>query len=265
MFARLACTRANKVTVWFQRDQSTPTKIKIDFDSNIDDLKEAIFCATDKGQYQATYNNEPLRPLASVPRNTTDHMPIVFTRISNIPPPSEQTQTKKNKYQQSGITVAGGNGKGQELNQLYGPRGICIDNDKSIYIADFSNHRIVKWKLNSNTGKIMACGNGKENQLYNPRDIIFDKQNKSFIISDVGRRRVVRYFDKNQKTLISKIIRKFGRHQKKQQIIISNIFCEGLTIDNNGYIYVSDYEKHEVRRWEEGDEEGELVAGGNGQ
>ncbi|CAF4019430.1 unnamed protein product, partial [Adineta steineri] len=176
-----------------------------------------------------------------------------------------QTQTKKNKYQQFGNTVAGGNGKGQELNQLYGPRGICIDNDKSVYIADFSNHRIVKWKLNSNTGQIMACGNGKENQLYNPRDIIFDKQNKSFIISDVGRRRVIRYFDKNQKTLISKIIRKFGRNQKKQQILISNIFCEGLTIDNNGYIYVSDYEKHEVRRWEEGDEEGELVAGGNGQ
>ncbi|CAF0750132.1 unnamed protein product [Adineta steineri] len=93
MFARLACTSANQVTVWFQHDQSTPTKIKIDFDSNIDDLKEAIFDATDKGQYQATYNGETLRSSASVPRNTTDHMPIVFTRISNIPPPPGKSKT----------------------------------------------------------------------------------------------------------------------------------------------------------------------------
>ncbi|CAF4079781.1 unnamed protein product, partial [Adineta steineri] len=66
--------------------------------------------------------------------------------------PIEQIQTKKNQFQQFGITVAGGNGSGQELNQLSYPRGMFIDNDKSIYIADCSNHRIVKWTLNSNTG-----------------------------------------------------------------------------------------------------------------
>ncbi|CAF0932841.1 unnamed protein product [Adineta steineri] len=170
-------------------------------------------------------------------------------KISVISLP-EQIRTKKNKFQQSAITVAGGNGKGQELNQLYCPNGILIDNDKSIYIADLLNHRIVKWNLNSNTGQIIAGGNGQgnqNNQLYSPRDIIFDKENNSFIISDWRNRRVLRYFDKNQ------------------QIIILNIICWGLTIDKNGFIYVSDHENHEVRRWKQRDKRGELVAGGNGE
>ncbi|CAF1445094.1 unnamed protein product, partial [Adineta steineri] len=165
----------------------------------------------------------------------------------------QQSQTKKNKYQQSAITVAGGNGYGQELNHLNHPFGIFVDNDKSVYIADFSNHRIVKWKLNSNTGQIILGENGKgnqNNQLNDPVDIIFDKENNSFIISDMGNKRVIQCFDQNQ---------------TNQQILISNIDCYGLTIDKNGFIYVSDYVNHEVRRWKQGDKNGELVAGGNGK
>ncbi|CAF0789752.1 unnamed protein product [Adineta steineri] len=90
----------------------------------------------------------------------------------------EQIQTKKNRFQQFAITVAGGNGEGDDLNQLYSPEGIFIDNDKSIYIADPWNHRIVKWKLKSSTGQIIAGGNGQggqNNPLKEPTDIIFDK------------------------------------------------------------------------------------------
>ncbi|CAF1093010.1 unnamed protein product [Adineta steineri] len=169
------------------------------------------------------------------------------------PPNLKQIQTKKNKYQQFGITAAGGNGNGQELNQLNYPQGICIDDDKSIYVADHYNDHIVKWKLNSNIGQIIAGGNGKgnqNNQLNWPTDVIFDKKNNSFIISDIENNRVIRYFDQNQ---------------INQQIFISNIRCYGLVLDKDGFIYTSDCDKHEVRRWKQGDAKGELVAGGNGQ
>ncbi|CAF4167123.1 unnamed protein product, partial [Adineta steineri] len=165
----------------------------------------------------------------------------------------EQIQTKKNKYEQFGITVAGGNGQGQKLNQLSNPEEIFIDNEKSIYIADSYNHRIVKWKANSNKGQIIVGRNGQgnqNNQLNEPRVIISDKENNSFIISDCGNKRVIRCFDQNQ---------------TKQQLIISNIYCLGLTIDKNGFIYACDFENHEVRRWKQGDKKGELVAGGNGE
>ncbi|CAF3927674.1 unnamed protein product, partial [Adineta steineri] len=139
---------------------------------------------------------------------------------------------QKNRFQQFGIIVAGGNGEGQKLNQLSYPEAIFIDNDKSIYIADKWNHRIVKWKQNSDTGEIIAGGNesGNRNNQLN--------------------RRVIRYFDQNE---------------ANQQVLISNINCEGLTIDKNGFIYASDCWNHEVRRWKEGDVKGELVAGGSRQ
>ncbi|CAF1001308.1 unnamed protein product [Adineta steineri] len=166
---------------------------------------------------------------------------------------SREIQIKKTKFKQFAITVAGGNGYGDRLDHLSNPEGIFIDNDKSIYIADSLNNRIVKWKLNSNTGEIIAGGNRKENQnnqLNHPINIIFDKENNSFIISDWGNERVIRYFHQNQTS---------------QQIIISNIYCLGLTIDKNGFIYASDWINHEVRRYKQGDGEGELVAGGNDQ
>ncbi|CAF0992496.1 unnamed protein product [Adineta steineri] len=165
----------------------------------------------------------------------------------------EQIQPKKNNFQQFAITVAGGNGNGHQLNQLSNLYGIFIDNDKSIYIADSLNHRIVKWKLNSNTGRIIGGGNGsgnQNNQLNYPTNIIFNQKNNSFIISEWQNKRVIRYF---------------GQNQTNQQIIISNINCWGVTIDKNGFIYASDCENDEVRRRKRGDKKGELVAGGNGK
>ncbi|CAF4217750.1 unnamed protein product [Adineta steineri] len=160
-----------------------------------------------------------------------------------------EIQAKTNKFQQYAITVAGGNGTGHKLNQLSQPRGIFIDTDKSVYIADFLNDRIVKWKFNSYNGQIIVGGN-QYNQLNHPTDIIFDNKNNSFIISDNTNKRVIRYFDKNQ---------------TNQQILVSNINCSGLTIDKNGSVYVSDCENNEVRRWKQGDKKGELIAGGNGK
>ncbi|CAF1013910.1 unnamed protein product [Adineta steineri] len=171
----------------------------------------------------------------------------------DIKPIPQQIQTKKNQYKQFAITVAGGNRKGDQLNQLCDPHGMFIDNDKSVYIADCSNQRIMKWKLNSTEGQIIAGGNGQgnqNNQLHGPIDIIFDEKNNSFIVSDLHNQRVIQYFDENQ---------------TKQKKFISNIYCWGLTNDKNGFIYVSDYYSHEVRRWKQGDKKVELVAGGNGQ
>ncbi|CAF4168200.1 unnamed protein product, partial [Adineta steineri] len=40
---------------------------------------------------------------------------------------------------------------------------------------------------------------------------------------------------------------------------------QGVIVDDLGHIYVADYCNHRVMRWCEGDEEGEIVVGGNGQ
>ncbi|CAF1104339.1 unnamed protein product [Adineta steineri] len=198
-----------------------------------------------------------IKPIPNQSTTSTAAKPESSTTTNQLTTQSQiehqQIQTKKNQYKQFAITVAGGNRKGDQLNQLCDPHGMFIDNDKSIYIADCSNQRIMKWKLNSTEGQIIAGGNGEgnqNNQLNGPTDIIFDKENNSFIISDMYNTRVVRYFDQNQ---------------TKQKVFISNIYCWSLTIDKDGFIYVSDYYNQEVRRWKQGDKKVELVAGGNGQ
>ncbi|CAF4041370.1 unnamed protein product, partial [Rotaria sp. Silwood1] len=156
------------------------------------------------------------------------------------------------RWQQNGITVAGGNRQGDEINQLPNPSGLYVDDDQTIYVADQSNHRIVEWKRGATSGQVVAGGNGQgsgDHQLYNPQDVIIDKEGDSLIICDYSNRRVVRWPRRNGTS---------------GETIISNIDCWGLTMDENGSLYVTDYGKNEVRRYRKGESQGIVVAGGNG-
>ena len=60
--------------------------------------------------------------------------------------------------------MAGGNGNGNAVNKLSFPYGLDIDDDnQSIVIADYGNHRIVEWKIGATNGKVIAGGRGQEN------------------------------------------------------------------------------------------------------
>jgi sugar lactone lactonase YvrE len=156
-------------------------------------------------------------------------------------------------WKQHATTTAGGHGEGNGLNQLNYPRSLFIDDDQTIYVADYSNHRIVEWKKNEINGQIVAGGNGRGNRLDQfdqPTKVIVDKENDSLIICDASNRRVVRWPCRNGRT---------------GEVLISNIDCARLIMDNDEYLYFSDWTKHEVRRWKMGETNGTIVAGGNGR
>ncbi|CAF3806092.1 unnamed protein product [Rotaria magnacalcarata] len=149
-------------------------------------------------------------------------------------------------WKKNGITVAGGNGPGNGMNQLNIPHGLFVGNDQTLYIADALNNRIVERKIGERSVGIIAGGNG---QLKYPTDVIVDKARDSVFICDHGNKRVVRSSLRNSNAM---------------ETIISGVICFGLTMEEQGFLYVSDYERNEVRRWQVGNTQGIVVAGGNG-
>ena len=165
------------------------------------------------------------------------------------------TLPKNARWSQNGVTVAGGNGNGNALNQLCCPYGLDIDDDNQcIIIADYLNHRILEWKIGASHGKVIAGGRGQGNrldQLYYPTDVLIDKETNSLFIADLGNRRVLRWSRRQETT--------------QGEVMVDNIDCRGLAIDHQRYLYVSDFGKDQVRRYTIGDKNGIVVAGGNGR
>jgi sugar lactone lactonase YvrE len=130
---------------------------------------------------------------------------------------------------------------------------LYVDDDQTVYVGDRLNHRIVEWKWGATSGQVVAGGNRQgsgAHQLFYPTDVIVDKERDSLIICDSNNRRVVRWPRRNGTS---------------GETIISNISCWGLTMDENGSLYVTDEGKDEVRRYRRGESEGTVVAGGNGR
>ncbi|CAF4617922.1 unnamed protein product, partial [Rotaria socialis] len=102
-------------------------------------------------------------------------------------------------------------------------------------IADFYNHRIIQWKNGDTTnGQVVAGGKGAGrglHQLNNPSDVLIGKETDSLIICDRWNRRVVRWSRRSGTT--------------QGEILIDNIYCYGLAMDEQRYLYVSGCGEHE--------------------
>ncbi|CAF1116323.1 unnamed protein product [Rotaria sordida] len=186
----------------------------------------------------------------TITTTTTSEITSTINTMSIIP-----NITVDARWKQNGVTVAGGRGKGNATNELDRPGGLFVDDDdQTIVIADFGNHRIIQWKMGDTNGQVVAGGHDQENrlnQLDRPTDVLIDKETDSLIICDRGNQRVVRWS------------RRSGTTQGK--ILIDHVSCWGLAMDDQRYLYISDYIKHEVRRYQIGDKNGTIVAGGNGE
>ncbi|CAF4580402.1 unnamed protein product [Rotaria sp. Silwood1] len=189
-----------------------------------------------------------------------DNKQIDWNRLIYIREEQQDSQLLGNAYlstntqwMQNGVTVAGGKGHGSAIHQLKNPWSLCVDDDQTIYIADFYNHRIMEWKIGATSGRVVAGGNGQGNrsdQLNCPTNIIIDKDNDSLIICDRGNQRIVRWPRQNG---------------TNGETIISNIECSSLTMDNDGFLYIADWDEHEVKRHRMVESRGTVIAGGNGQ
>jgi hypothetical protein len=95
--------------------------------------------------------------------------------------------TPNARWPQHGITVAGGYGWGSGFQELWSPRGLVVDDEDTVFIADSGNHRIVAWKKGDNEGHIVAGDQGYGSGLHRlsyPTDVFISNDTKSLIICD---------------------------------------------------------------------------------
>ncbi|CAF5024758.1 unnamed protein product, partial [Rotaria socialis] len=95
-----------------------------------------------------------------------------------------------------GIVVAGGQGEGNALTQLYYPYGIFVDTLGTLYVADQGNNRVMRWTQgDKKQGAVIVGGNGQgegANQLSYPKGLSFDRHGNLYV-GDYGNSRAQRF------------------------------------------------------------------------
>jgi hypothetical protein len=133
-----------------------------------------------------------------------------------------------------GEVVAGGNGVGNALNQLYNPRGLTVDGSGNVYVADYNNYRIVKWAPDATEGVIFA------NSIYS-FDLEFDSDGNLYSVD----------YSNHQ-------IKKFSPGASSGVVIAGTgsngsgsdqfYYPTGIGLDSSGNVYVADSENHRVQK-----------------
>ncbi|CAF4945043.1 unnamed protein product, partial [Rotaria socialis] len=84
---------------------------------------------------------------------------------------------KWNKGAKEGIVVAGGQGAGNALAQLYFPNGIFVDTLGTLYVADYHNNRVMRWTQGEKKqGTVIVDGYEKKRIDWNDKIFLFAYQ-----------------------------------------------------------------------------------------
>ena len=157
---------------------------------------------------------------------------------------NEVRRWKKGETQ--GTVVAGGNGQGDQLNQLNDPTFLFIDDDHTLYISDKKNHRVMKWMRDAKQGIVVAGGNGQgdqSTQLSGPEGVIVDQFGQIYIV-DSWNDRVMRWREGEKEGIV--VVGGDGRGNEKNQLY----WPVGLSCDGEGNLYVADWGNHRIEKFE---------------
>jgi streptogramin lyase len=167
----------------------------------------------------------------------------------------EHSDHKVSKWAADGSSlgiVAGGQGGGNNADQLNYPQALFVDVAGAIYIADSENNRIQKWEFEATEGTTVADINNLEKDtngyayFNNPTDVFVDKQHNIYV-ADYER------------------ILKWPSGGAQGEVIINNLDGGAeVFVDSAEHIYVLERNSNQVKKYNPGMSSGIVVAGGNG-
>ena len=130
----------------------------------------------------------------------------------------------------------------------------------TLYVSDTGNNRIMRYTEGTNTGVLVAGGNGRgnnTNQLNFPVGIYFESLSNSFIIANTDAHNIVRWrIDDSNWTLVT------GNLNASRGSSPSSLYRpHGLTVDPMGNLYVADTNNQRIQLFSLGQAEGRTIAG----
>ena len=136
--------------------------------------------------------------------------------------------------------IAGGNGKGDALNQFNRPEYLAVDPDFSVYVSDSNNNRVIKWSKCASEGVIFAGGEGAD--VGAPMGLILDHTGSVYVVTQKIPR-VIRFSNNSRAgTVVAD-----GHEPGQQSDRLSA--PQGLAFDRLGNLYVVDSFNHRVLKF----------------
>jgi 6-phosphogluconolactonase (cycloisomerase 2 family) len=149
--------------------------------------------------------------------------------------------------------VAGGNGQGNAFNQLNSSYGVFVDANDALFVADYNNHRVMKWERGASNGTLWAggqCGMSEQSQLCNPSVLVLDKEGTLFVTVENGRN--------------GSVIRWKKEATSGETLITANTSLYGIALDKKEeYFYLGHHREHRVVKYMKNGTVVGVVAGGN--
>jgi DNA-binding beta-propeller fold protein YncE len=150
---------------------------------------------------------------------------------------------------------------GSSNNQFSFPYGIALDsNSGTLYIADQTNHRVMRYFSGASTGDVVAGGNGAgtgNNQLSSPCGIYFDSSSNSLIIANFAANNIVRWpIGASSWTLIAGSVNGIGGNTAT---LLDRPL--GVVMDSWGNVYAADTYNQRIQFFLAGQSNGTTIAG----
>ncbi|CAF4825936.1 unnamed protein product [Rotaria sp. Silwood1] len=161
----------------------------------------------------------------------------------------------------SGVISAGTGIAGSSNNQFSTPYGIVRDlSSDKLYIADYSNNRIMLYLNGASSGTVIAGDNGSgtnKTQLKTPVGLYFDSLSNSLVIANHGAPNIVQWVvGETSWTLLAGSIN--GTAGNTSTLLNGVV---DITFDPMGNMYVADRNNHRIQLFMVGESTGITIAG----
>jgi hypothetical protein len=139
--------------------------------------------------------------------------------------------------------VAGNGSSGSTSTMLNEPQGIFVDTDFNVYVADFGNNRIQRFRLNESYGQTVAGNESNENmKLWGPTGVALDADGSLFIV-DSGNYRIVKFGPNGFRCIVGCSISSGSASDELSR-------PWSLSFDSYGNIFVSDLGNNRIQKFD---------------